>query len=201
MSIYLAAALTAYAVLMGILADRILARATWTVVSPALALRAWHTCAFAFLSAIVCASAVLAHDPWDHLMVWLFHANEPQIHAAYAWSAEVAPWWNGTVGIVLLLGAVLLVGVTNHFRDLRRTRAAHRLFAGKPAELSGLAGVFILQSPQPAAYCVPGRRNEARIVVTSGAVELLSEANFVPPSSTSARTCSIGITAACSGPA
>jgi Zn-dependent protease with chaperone function len=177
-SIYLAALLGAYAVLMGLLADRVLTRATWTVVSPVLALRAWHTCAFAVLSAIVCASAVLAHDLWDHLMVWLFHVNEPQIHAAYAWSAEIAPWWNGTVGIVVLLGAILLVSGAHHLGKLRRARAAHGLFAGKPAEINGLAGVYVMQSAQPAAYCVPGRRNKARIVVTSGAIELLSEAEL-----------------------
>jgi len=177
-STYLAAVLIGYAGLMGVLADRMLTRASWTVAFPALGLRAWHTCGLAFLSAVVCASAVLAHDPWDHLMVWLFHANEPQIHAAYAGSAEVAPWWNATVGIVLLLGAVLLVTSTNHLRELRRARAAHRLFAGKPAELGGLPGVYVLQSPQPAAYCVPGPQSEARIVVTSGAIELLSEAEL-----------------------
>jgi Zn-dependent protease with chaperone function len=177
-SIYLAAALGAYAVLMGVLADRMLTRATWTSGSPTLALRAWHTCALACLSAIICASAVLAHDPWDHLMVWLFHASEPRVHATYAWSAEVAPWWNGTIGIVLLLGTVLLVSGANHFRELRRTRAAHRLIAGKATEVDGLAGVYVLPSSRAAAYCVPGRRTEARIVVTSGAVQLLSAAEL-----------------------
>lgn len=178
MSGYLAAALIVYAGLAGVLADRMLTHATWTVASPALALRAWHTCAFAFLSAVVCASAVLAHDLWDYLMTWLFHVDEPQIHAAYAGSADVAPLWNGTAGIVLLLGFVLIVIGGEQLRELRRARAAYRLFAGTPSHLSGLHGVYILQSHQPAAYCVPGRPGKARIVVTSGAMQLLSEAEL-----------------------
>lgn len=178
MSMYFAVALLGYAGLTGVLADRLLARARWAVRLPVLALRAWHACALAFLSAVACASAVLAHDLWEHLMVRLFHADEPRVHAAYAGSGEIAEWWNGTLGILLLLGAALTVTGIRQILRLRRARAAHRLRADTLAQLRGLDAVYVLQTPMPAAYCVPGGRGKARVVVTSGAVELLSEAEL-----------------------
>jgi Zn-dependent protease with chaperone function len=176
--LYVIAALVVYAGVTGVLADRLLTRAGWTVTSPTLALRVWHTCALAFVSAVICASAVLAHDLWDHLMMWLFHAEESPIHAAYAGSAEVDPWWNATVGIALLLASALMVTGVRQFRDLHRTRAAHRLLDHRLAQHPGAAGVYVLPGSEPVAYCISGSRRDGRIVVTSGAVELLGEAQL-----------------------
>lgn len=76
----------------------------------------------------------------------------------------------GSLAIVLRLGAVAAWQV---YLD-RRHRRTHRREVCRPRTTVRLGGrrISIVDSPTPAAYCVPGRRTA--IVLTTGALERLS---------------------------
>ncbi|MEV7866876.1 M56 family metallopeptidase [Streptomyces sp. NPDC088124] len=165
-----------YAALLGVAGNRVLTRAAWVVHSPRTALCLWHTCAVTFLATIACVLVLTAHDVWEHAVVWLFHADEPQVHALYSgsWYAdEIA-----TGATVVLLAAVSSVTVltVRRLRIFRHERNRHRLVADAlaPYGTGPLRRVRVLEDPVPAAFCIPGSRHDARIVLTRGALSLLT---------------------------
>lgn len=172
--------LLAYAAVLGVGADRLLSRAGWVVRSPAAALCVWHTCAAAFLIAVSGAAILLAHDIWEPTIVWLLHATEPRVHTAYAGTARTNLVWDA-LALALFAGAIRLVVVSGRLaRVTHRERSMARLATDAlttPGE-GPLRGVRTLEHPVPAAFCLPGRRERARIVLTSAAVRVLGRAEI-----------------------
>ncbi|MGC4939842.1 M56 family metallopeptidase [Kribbella sp. DT2] len=174
MTTYFAALLLGYAVTTGVVADRLLARAAWTARHPAAALWVWHACAGGFLLAIAAASVVAAHDLWERAIVWIFHADKPQVHLAYAGKNEVGPWWNVTLVVVLAVYVGLAAIAARQAYRNHLTRSKHRRIADLLTTQSRYDDVQVLQTATPAAYCLPGRRRTARIIITIGAVDMLT---------------------------
>lgn len=171
------AALFVYAIVLGGPVARLLARARWVTRFPQVALRSWHACALGLLASLVAFLLVVAHDLWEHGMVWLFDADEPLVHDAYGGSWLVADIPSAAM-LVLYLGAVTLVGLTARgLWKLHRERDRHRLTAdtlGAHDRIQDL-DVRVLTHQAPAVFCIPGTRAGSRIVVTSAALEMLSE--------------------------
>jgi len=176
MTIYFAGLLLAYALATGVLADRFLTRAAWAVRRPATALRVWHACASAFLLALAVVTVIVAHHQWERVVVWVFHADELRVHRTYAGTGPVGEWSNVALGLGLVIWGALTVRVGKQAYDVHRSRAEHRLVADMVTTPGRHHGVRVLQTEAPAAYCLPGRGATARIVITSGAVEILTDA-------------------------
>ncbi|MEU0171358.1 M56 family metallopeptidase [Streptomyces iakyrus] len=170
-------ALLVYAALLGGPAGRMLTRSEWAVRAPRPALLAWHTCAAGFLLSVAGVLVLTAHDLWKHVLIKLFHATEAEIHAVYT-----GPWHVQLIAdaaLLLLLGGptALAVHTARRARRARHERSRHRLATDALTEPGhdDLGSVRILDHPAPAAFCIPGPRKAGRIVVTRGALGLLTE--------------------------
>ncbi|TDC18167.1 M56 family peptidase [Streptomyces sp. 8K308] len=169
-------ALLVHALVLGGPAARLLAGAAWVARFPEAALRLWHTCVLGFFTALAAVLLLTAHDLWGHLIAWLFHAHEKKVHAAYAGSAPLA----GVADAALLLllgggGALSAMGVYR-FILARRQRAEHRLVVDALAVPvpSRVGGLRVLDHATPAAFCLPGSGGRSRVVLTTGALRLLT---------------------------
>ncbi|MBZ4018784.1 M56 family metallopeptidase [Streptomyces purpurogeneiscleroticus] len=171
------AALFAYAVFLGGPVARLLTRARWVTRFPQAALRSWHACALSLLASLVGFLLLVAHDLWEHAMVWLFRADEPLVHDAYGGSWLVADIPRAALA-VLFLGAMTLLGLTvRSLLRLRRERNRHLLTADALGEHARIhdPDVRVLKHREPAVFCIPGTRNGSRIVVTTAALDMLSD--------------------------
>lgn len=150
-----------------------LAAAPWTQHTPRLAILTWQALSVTAVVAAVLAGVTML-IPLTTLagdLGGIVHACAASIAAAYGSSqllpgtllgavlAGVVPMWVG-VSAVRVLGA--------GWRDRRRLHASLRLVSTSGAR----RGVSVIDSPAPAAFCVPGRGG--RIVVTQGAFDRLS---------------------------
>ena len=179
-----AATLLAYAACMGWLGDRLLARATARIHSPRVVLWVWHGLVVTVLTSIGIGLVLASHDVWEHGLSWLLHADKSRLHDAYAEPREVHSAWNLALLVLLVLGAIALGSAFSSLRRGREARQAHRLL---PIDTSNVpngtgmavapheAPVAVLPEPTPMIYCLPGRGADSRIVVTTGARDLLSD--------------------------
>lgn len=171
-------ALLAYAALLGGPGSRLLARSSWPARAPRAALWAWHVCTLAFLTASLTALAIAAHDAWEYVVVRLFHAAEREVHALYTGGWHVQVVADAALLLLLAVPVALAVLAVQRLVRARRVRGRHRL-ATDALDVSEpgygrQSTVRVLDHPVPAAFCIPGSRAHARIVLTRGALRLLS---------------------------
>ena len=177
MTVLVIAVLLGYAVVLGGPVDRALARAAWVTRSPRAALWAWHACAGAFLLSIAGVLVLTAHDVWEYVVMRVFHAAEAEVHAAYAGDWHVQLIADAALLLLLLAVGALAALTVRRARAAARERSRYRLVAdalATPAQ-GDTDSVRVLDVPTPSAFCIPGSGKTARIVLTSGAVRLLSE--------------------------
>ena len=150
-----------------------LAATSWVQQAPRVAIFAWQAMTVSAVAAAVLAGVTLL-IPLTALagdLGSIIHACAVSVATSYGSSqflpgklvgallAGAIPLWLGLTGARVLLGS------------WRTRRSLHRSLSLVTETDSGL-GVSVLDSPAPAAFCVPGRG--ARIVVTRGALEQLS---------------------------
>ncbi|MGP3684237.1 M56 family metallopeptidase [Streptomyces sp. IBSNAI002] len=169
-------ALLMYAAVLGVLGDRLLVRTPWAARHPRAALRAWHSCAVAFFASIAVALVVIAHDLWEHAVVWLFHAGKPQVHVAYGGVWHVEGIADAALLLLLLASATMGALAARRLVAARREEARVRLLADALGSdgLDGHDGVRVLEHDAPTAFCIPGGRHGSRIVVSRGALGTLT---------------------------
>lgn len=112
--------------------------------------------------------------------MWILHATEPRLHTAYAGTAQPNLLWD-LLALALIIGGLRLVGLTvRQMHAARRHQANTRLATDVLAHLGQgpLRGARVLEHTTPAAFCIPGRGDDARIVLTSAAVRLLKRAEI-----------------------
>ena len=168
--------LLAYAACMGRFGDRLLARATPRISSPRVVLWIWHGLALSVLTATAVGFASASHDVWEHALSWALHADKSRMHDAYAGSQEVHTAWNLALLVLLVLVATGAGSVFTDLRRMRHARAAHRLLAVDTSHVPlapDSTSVAVLPDHTPMIYCLPGRGPNRRIVVTTGARDLL----------------------------
>lgn len=179
-----AATLLVYAACMGWLGDRLLARATSRIGSPSVVLWVWHGLAVTVLTAIGIGLGLASHDVWEHSLSWLLHADKSRVHDAYAEPQEVHNAWNLALVVLVVLGTTGSGSALSSLRRIRHARAAHRLLTVDTSKMPNLtsvtaapheAAVAVLPDPTPLIYCLPGTGPDSRIVVTTGARDLLLE--------------------------
>ncbi|MEU0695631.1 M56 family metallopeptidase [Streptomyces niveus] len=166
-----APALLGYAAAVGVLAPRVMLRGAWPHRAPVLAAAVWFALALSF-SVCVALGALHLATPGAHLHGILYSCGA---------ALGVGP---PDAGAVRRLGVVVSVAVpasqmaafAYHVLRARAARTRHREILDKVGRPSARLGATVLEHATPAAYCLPGRR--ARIVVSSGAVELLSDAEI-----------------------
>ncbi|MFB8347741.1 M56 family metallopeptidase [Streptomyces niveus] len=166
-----APALLGYATAVGVLAPRVMLRGAWSHRAPVLAAAVWFALALSF-SVCVALGALHLATPGAHLHGILYSCGA---------ALGVGP---PDAGAVRLLGVVVSVAVpaaqvaafAYHVLRARAARTRHREILDKVGRPSARLGATVLEHATPAAYCLPGRR--ARIVVSSGAVDLLSDAEI-----------------------
>ncbi|MFJ1593793.1 M56 family metallopeptidase [Kitasatospora albolonga] len=168
-----APAFLGYAAAVGVLAPPLLLRSGWPRRAPLQAVAAWFALAASFSLCVALAVLHLA-DPGAHLHGILYSCRaalglgggEPDGGAGFSW---------GLVAVAVLLAAHL-TGFAHHAVRARAARARHRDVLDKVGRPSARLRATVVEHAEPAAYCLPGRR--ARIVVSSGAVDVLTRAEL-----------------------
>lgn len=138
-------------------ADALLHEAAWSWRHPRMARRLWTACAASQVGCVLALALLLAHDVWEHSLLWLTGAAKPDLHAAYAGSRDVSTTWNWTVVLVLVALAVPAWSWSRRHRTTERRRLAHRLLPGARRQWDD---AVLLLTPTSGAvlYCLPGRR-------------------------------------------
>lgn len=154
MSTLLAGVLITYGVALGRGVDGWLSRSTWSRHHPRLALRLWQACGFATPSALIGAGFVLTHD------------------------VRTSPRWIATAMLISVLITGLSLDVVRRAVAAARIRGRHRLLVGLCARPTADRDVYLLDTPEVAAYCVPGPRRSGRVIVTSAGRRLLTDAEM-----------------------
>lgn len=176
MSAYAIAVLLCYALATGWGVDRLLARARWVSRYPRHALLMWHTSALACLGALTGVSLLLAHDVLEHALLRLLHADEGELHLAYAGGRSVEGLWNVAALLPIAVLISMLAVVTSKANSDERRRRQFRLLPTTSGRFGTDArvAVAVVDHATPAAYCLPGRRGRGLIVLTSAALTQLT---------------------------
>ncbi|MFI7065796.1 M56 family metallopeptidase [Kribbella sp. NPDC050124] len=154
MSALLAILLVTYGVTLGRGVDTWLTRSTWSRDHPRLALRLWQACGIATPSALIGAALVLTHD------------------------RRASPWWDTAVLLVAVPITGFSLDVVRRKIVAARIRERHRRLVRICGRPTADRDVYLLDTPEVAAYCVPGPRRSGRVIVTSAGRRLLTDAEM-----------------------
>ncbi|MEV0779617.1 M56 family metallopeptidase [Streptomyces sp. NPDC050428] len=163
-----APALLGYAAAVGVLAPRVMLRGGWPHRAPVLAAAVWFALGTSFSVCVALAALHLA-TPGAHLHGILYSCGV---------ALGVGPPDAGAVrrlgvGVSAAVPTAQLAAFAHHALRARAARSRHRAILDKVGRPSASLGATVLDHMTPTAYCLPGHRS--RIVVSSGAVDLLTE--------------------------
>ena len=170
--------LAAYALLAATVAGPVLARALWVNRAPAVGVLAWQAVTGSLVASVVLAGVALAVPtlPVTASIAEFLHACSVALAVHYSTPAGATA---GTAGLVVAAAVTarllyclvreVLVGA----RARRRQRRTLRLVAHRHS-----SGSWVLPHATPAVYCIPGRRSRRTVVVTTGALEQLDDAEL-----------------------
>jgi len=168
-------ALVAFALLVAILAPRLLGRGAWSRLSPRAGLVAWQASVFSVLGACVllALTALLPVEQVSFDVGHLIHACPDVLRGQYSFRdgswLRPASLLIATGTVLALLAALVLRGAA-----VRRGRTRQRqLLDLLMHQRNSRYGAHVLEHDVPLAYCVPG--GGGRIVVTSAAIEALDD--------------------------
>jgi Zn-dependent protease with chaperone function len=158
--------LTAYTLVLSFAAPAILRRSGWVLRAPRLAIALWQALSTAWLLSLGLIGLTLAGPLLEHL----------------AWPAEQPAVTTAAV-IGAMAGAVLATSIiarggyvlARELARCRRERRSHAHGLAVAGELSDRLDATILDHPAPAVYCVPGPDRRGAVVVSTGALALLSD--------------------------
>jgi len=167
----------AYATLVALLGQVVLARLTRSGTAPRLGILAWYVAALtAVCSWAVGAMAVADPDPL-HGLAHLITAGMTAVHEGTGVHHVTAPGarWLRIPAVVAAVAIVYRAGycVARDAGGAHRRRLRHAGALALVARPLGGRDALVLRESTPLAYCVPGRSR--MIVVTDGAVRALSE--------------------------
>jgi len=170
-----AAGLVAYASLLLACGSPALARATWPVRAPQLAIAAWLALAWSAVTSIVLGGIALAIPvlPVSAGMAGLLADCLMELRTQYAHPGGAALAGAGAVLAVTVtarLAWCTAATLAGRARVGRRHRQRLRLAGRADARL----GAIVIDHAEPAAYCLSGRRRP--VVLTSAALSILDDA-------------------------
>jgi Zn-dependent protease with chaperone function len=170
--ITLAIALLLYSAVISAAGTRCLARAAWPLQAPRIGIAAWLGGAVSIAASAAAAGLILA------IPCVQFTTDPHTLQACLSlWRAQYASPAGAAAGVAgSMLTATVLGRLAWFYGSVlyaaRQRRAVHDdalALIGRPGPASDVA---IIDSDQPAAYCVPGRH---RIVLTTGALTRLDD--------------------------
>jgi Zn-dependent protease with chaperone function len=166
------AVLLAYAAFTGTLGSRVLGRARWTGRAPLLAIVTYLAAGWSVLAALGLAGLTLAvhATALGGGLSHLIGACVLRLRATYA-----TPGGATVAGLGLTLAGAVLARTTVSAAILLRATGRQALRHAQTARLVGVSepalGAVLVEHPQPAAYCVAGRR--PTVVLTTGTLQVL----------------------------
>ncbi|MER6021558.1 MULTISPECIES: M56 family metallopeptidase [Streptomyces] len=170
-----APALIGYAAAIGYVAPQAMLRSSWPHRAPALAASVWHALAVSFAISVALAAYQLV-SPTEHLhagLAGILHSCGVVLSMGTG-DPNTADLMAIALPVAVLLA--LILSFAFHVARGRRARSRHRSVLDMVGRHCGQLHATVIEHASPAAYCLPGRR--ARIVVSEGAVQLLSAAQL-----------------------
>ena len=172
MNVVAPALLIAYAVVAGVWGHRLLGRWRSLDRSPVAAILVWQTLSVSALASIILAGAAVAIPtiPATTDLADLFRSCAVALRDHYATpGGAVTSIAGAAAATVVMSRAVWALGwqLWVSHRQRCRQRTAARLVG----QSDGVSGSLVIESPEPAVYCVPGRRRI--VVLTSAALSRL----------------------------
>ena len=168
------AALLTFALLLGLVVAPLLNAAAWPSRAPGIGMVAWLVLTTSSFSSLVLAglSVTVPELPAADGLADFFNAcsNAMREHYGTTGGATIAVAGGGFTLALALRVVLVSVGRGGQRRRIRRRHLDLVRMVGRPHARSG---VFVVDHPVPAAYCVPGR--PGHIVISQGAVTTLSE--------------------------
>jgi Zn-dependent protease with chaperone function len=169
-----AALLLTYAVIVGCVGGRLLAKARWPRRSARLGILAWQALTASIVLATVLAGATLAFPtlPVSSSLAALLDACQQAILAQYATPGGAVVASLGALLMVIVIGRLGLV-LTVEYLTTSRCRWRQRRVLMLVADRHAATGAHVVLHASPAIYCLPGR--PGIIVMTSAAVATLDD--------------------------
>jgi Zn-dependent protease with chaperone function len=169
----IAAILLIYAVGVGTVGARILARASWPAQAPLLAILTCLAAAWSVVAAIALAGLTLAvhATALGGALSQLIGACVLRLRATYATPGGIAAAGAGLV----LTGAIAVrtaVTAASHLHVTRRHALRHSQTARLVGHPEPAIGAVVVEHSHPVAYCVAGRH--PTVILTTGAVQALA---------------------------
>ena len=170
-----------YAVMLAWYAPAPLRRLTARGISPRLGLAAWLTAMASVLASAATALQLLigaAFTGWSGLAEVVCRSVTGSSCAPAVYRSAIFEFVLAAFAAAAALTAAVLVWRYGRKvqRAQRQTRTHGQVARVAGHELPGTGGAVMLDAPEPAAYCVPGR--PATIVVTRGALAVLDRAQL-----------------------
>ncbi|MBO1269677.1 M56 family metallopeptidase [Arthrobacter cavernae] len=172
-----ALSLLGYALVLAVAGPRLLRAASWADRAPRLAIAAWQALTVTILASVALAGLALTFPTVSVSgdLAELLRACVMAIREQYASPGGAAAGATGAVLSLAVLGrTVWCIGAG--LAGMTRERARHSRILDIVGHTDGHRGVVVLDSDEPAVYCLPGRRR--RTVVTTGALQALDEAQL-----------------------
>lgn len=163
--------LLAYAGVLAVGAPWLMDRSGWTREAPRLAIATWFTLAVSMLLAVALAGVaiVMPMDGFIGRPTNIITACIAVLRATYGPVGGTAL----AVLAAILTWVVPLLPLTASAIQAHRTSAERAGLRARlaPATFDPAVGAYVVPTPRPAAYCIPG--SGGTIVVTTGAIDLL----------------------------
>jgi hypothetical protein len=168
------ALLLTYAVLVGSLGGRRLAKARWPQRSPRLGIWTWQALSVSVVLAAVFAGAALAVPtlPVSTSLAMLLDACQYAILEQYSTPGGAAVSSLGALLVLAILTRLCCALAADYITTRRRRAHQHHILA-LVADRHAATGAHVLPHAAPAVYCLPGR--PGIIVLTSSAVAALDD--------------------------
>lgn len=162
------------AVAVAVGGSHLLATASWSRRAPRLGVAMWQAASWCVVASVVLAGLSLAipslpprvtSDVASYLGACVVAVRQ---HYATPWGAAAT-----TMGLMIVVAVTARVGLClmRSMWTTRRVRARSLDDLAFIAERDAATGVLIVDYPQPAVFCIPGRRGA--VVVTRGALSIL----------------------------
>jgi Zn-dependent protease with chaperone function len=163
-----------YSVVLATLMPALLKRAKWVERAPRLAIATWQALTFSLLASLI-LSGVALMGPTFHVSRRLADFLRACVMALRHQYASPGGAIFGAVGALLALGIIARItwSICSAIAQMVRERNRHRQVLDMVGRRDEERRIVILESGEPAVYCLPGRRS--RIVVTTAALRLLDD--------------------------
>jgi Zn-dependent protease with chaperone function len=168
------ALLLTYAILVGTLGGRRLAKARWPQRSPRMGIWTWQALTVSIVLAVVLAGAALAVPtlPINNGLATLLDACQQAIVEQYSTPGGAVASSLGALLVLVVISRLCFMLTAECITTRRRRRQQHHSVM-VVADRHAAAGARVLPHAVPAAYCLPGR--PGIIVLTSSALATLDD--------------------------